>query len=169
MGSGKTTFCKHVIDSIRASTKGNWSIKGILSPGTFDGDKKIGIETLDLATGERRRFAQRRTDSSSGILTKQWSLERSTIDWCNQVLQASVPCDLLVADELGPLEFERDEGFYEAMIALDSGQYQAALVVVRTEFLHFAVRRWPDAIIHTVRVREQAITSAETLLKNIGV
>jgi len=167
VGSGKTTFCRHAIDTIRNSTKSTWSAKGILAPAIFDGDTKVGIEALDLASGERRQLAQRRTDSSSGIQTQQWSLDRDAVDWCNQLLRAAVPCDLLVVDELGPLEFERDEGFQEGMIALDSGQYIVALVVVRRKLLHFAEARWPNAKVHTIRDRDQALTSADQLIKKL--
>ncbi len=169
VGSGKTTFCKHAIDTIRNSTKSTWSVKGILAPAIFDGATKVGIEALDLASGERRRLAQRRTDSSSGIQTQQWSLDRDTLDWCNQVLRAAVPCDLLVVDELGPLEFERDEGFQEGVIALDSGQYLVALVVVRRRLLHYAKARWPNIKVHTIRDRDHALASADQLIKELHV
>ena len=169
VGSGKTTFCKHAIDIIRNSTKPSRSVKGILAPAIFDGATKVGIEALDLASGERRHLAQRRTESSAGIQTQQWSLDRDTVDWCNQILRAAVPCDLLVVDELGPLEFERDEGFQEGMIALDSKQYLVALVVVRRKLLHFAEARWPNAEVHTIRDRDHARASAEKWIKKIDI
>ncbi len=160
VGSGKTTFCTHVIDAIRNSTKPAWQIRGILAPAVLEGDTKTGIDALDLVTGERRRLAQRHSDSASGIMTKEWSLDRDTIDWCNQVLRAAVPCDMLVVDELGPLEFERDGGFQEGLTALDSGRFQAALVVVRMELLHYAEARWPDAAAYSIRNRDHALASA---------
>jgi nucleoside-triphosphatase len=167
VGSGKTTFCKLVIDTIRETTNSTWSIKGILAPAIFDGTTKVGIEAFDLASGERRRLAQRRTDSSLGIQTQQWSLDRDTVDWCNQVLRVAVPCNLLVVDELGPLEFQREEGFREGMNALDSGRYQTALVVVRRKLLHFAEARWPDAKVHTIQDRDHALASADQLIKEL--
>jgi nucleoside-triphosphatase THEP1 len=160
VGTGKTTFCSHVIEAIRNSTKPAWTVKGILAPAVFEGNTKTGIDALDLATGEQRRMAQRRTDSTPGIKTKEWSVNRDTIDWCNRVLHEAVPCDLLVVDELGPLEFERDEGFREGLTALDSGRYRAALAVVRTELLHFAEERWPDAVVHSIQNRDHALASA---------
>ncbi len=167
VGSGKTTFCNSVIEAIKDTAQGTWTITGILAPAVLAEDTKIGIDALDLTSGERRRLAQRLTDSSAGIRTQRWSMDRGTIDWCNQVLRKSTPCDLLVVDELGPLEFERDEGFREGLTALDSGQYRAALVVVRTELLHFAEERWPEAVVHTIRNREHAAVSAAELSKKV--
>jgi nucleoside-triphosphatase THEP1 len=169
VGAGKTTFCKHVIDTIRNSKKSTWSVKGILAPAVFDGAVKIGIEALDLASGVRRQLAQRRTESSSGIQTQQWSLDQDTVDWCNQVLRAAVPCDLFIVDELGPLEFERDEGFQAGMTALDSGQYHTALVVVRRELLHFAEARWSTAKVHTIQDRDHALASVDQILKEFHI
>ncbi len=167
VGSGKTTFCKRVIDMIQNSTNPTWRVKGILAPAAFEGDTKIGIDALDLTTGKRRRLAQRRTDSASGIHTQRWSLDREAIDWCNQVLRQSVPCDLLVVDELGPLEFEREAGFQEGLIALDSGRFRAALVVVRTQLLHFANNRWPHAQTFTIHDRDHALASAVRFVSSI--
>ena len=57
----------------------------------------------------------------------------------------SLPCDLLVVDELGPLEFERGRGWTAGLAAVDSGAYGAALVVVRSGLLERARTRWPGA------------------------
>jgi nucleoside-triphosphatase len=167
VGAGKTTFCHRVIHTIKDSPRSSWRIQGILSPAVFDGEKKIAIDALDLASGERRRLAQRRTPSSSGILTRQWSIDETTIDWCNEVLRKSVPCDLLIVDEIGPLEFKREQGFTEGLFALDSRQYQAAFVVIRKELLSAAEERWPGVNTVEIHDREQAVVSAAEFVEKI--
>ncbi len=49
--------------------------------------------------------------------------------------RASVPCDLLVIDELGPLEFNLKVGWLSALDVVKTGQFSLALVVIRPELL----------------------------------
>ena len=53
------------------------------------------------------------------------------MDWGNQTLNTSTPCDVLVVDELGPLEFERGIGLQNGFTAIDSRNFDFALVVIR--------------------------------------
>ena len=55
--------------------------------------------------------------------------------WGNHVLSNSTPCDLLVVDELGPLEIDRGTGWQAGLAAVDSKEYAVAVVVVRAELL----------------------------------
>jgi nucleoside-triphosphatase THEP1 len=64
------------------------------------------------------------------------------VAWGNQILRETVPCDLLVIDELGPLEFNREEGWIKAFDVLESGDYRSALVVIRPTLLDDALERW---------------------------
>ena len=43
----------------------------------------------------------------------------------------SAPCDLLLVDELGPLEMLRGQGFTAAQAALAGGRYRLGIAVVR--------------------------------------
>ena len=59
----------------------------------------------------------------------------------------AVAPDLLVVDELGPLEFARGVGLTEGLTAVDAGRYAVACVVVRPALVDEALRRWPDATV----------------------
>jgi nucleoside-triphosphatase THEP1 len=56
-------------------------------------------------------------------------------EWGNEVLSRSLPCDLLIIDELGPLEVLGNRGWSNALSVLDAGDYAAALVVCRPGLL----------------------------------
>ena len=60
-------------------------------------------------------------------------------------------CDLLIVDELGPIELERGEGWQNGIAALNSGEYQAAVVVIRPELLDAASQLWPNASLITIQ------------------
>lgn len=144
-GAGKTTFCRGVAQEWRA--KGA-EVAGVLSPAVFAGEIKTGIDVLDLRGGESRRLAtlrQAQDDEQRGIATQRWLFDPAAVQWGNQVLAQATPCDLLVVDELGPLEFERGQGWLHGLAALDSRAYQLALVVIRPHLLELALARWPEA------------------------
>jgi len=147
-GAGKTSWCTQIVKEAAAS---GLSVEGILSPGVFEGRKKTGIEVVDLASGERRRLARLREEGRGEISTPRWVFDPDVLDWANQRLQNSVEGDLLIIDELGPLEFLRNKGLLSGLDRLDQGQFEVACVVVRSSLLPKALQRWPNA--HVVRGR----------------
>lgn len=142
--SGKTRFCRQAAGELKEL---GWDVAGIVSPGIFNEGGKFAIDGLDLRSGERRRLADLTAagDPLQGPKTKRWHFSMQALDWCNEVLQNATPCDLLIIDELGPLEFDRGEGLLASFEANDSRQFKASLTVVRTSLLEKARDRWPDA------------------------
>ena len=68
----------------------------------------------------------------------------------NRVIQSSIPCDLLVIDELGPLEFKLSLGWVSALEVIKTAQFRLALVVIRPELLESAQSMLhPD---HTIQI-----------------
>ena len=51
------------------------------------------------------------------------------------MLSQAESCDLLVIDEVGPLEVERGKGWVSAFDVLRAGDYVLALLVVRLELI----------------------------------
>lgn len=134
--SGKTTFCQRFIERVRAC---GWQVSGIVTVGEWREGEKRALYAQDLATGEQRLLAQRK---SAG---EPWDFVEATLAWGNEVFARAIPTDLLVVDELGPLEWCEGRGWTGAFGAIDSGQYRMALVVVRPELIVWAQRRWPHS------------------------
>ncbi len=152
-GVGKSTFCRHLVN---LAGQVGWQVSGVLSPAVFENGQKIGIDVIDLRTGEQRRLAgprQAGQPAGTGLATQQWQFDADAVIWGNAVLQKAVPCDLLIVDELGPLEFEWGEGWPAGLAALDSGQYRWGVVVIRPELLEAARRRWVSSV--TVVINSQ--------------
>ena len=147
--SGKTSFCRQLADGLKEL---GWDAAGILSPAVFNEGVKIAIDGLDLRSGKRVRVAELNEAGAgqAGPRTRRWSFSQEALVWCNELLKEAVPCDLLVIDELGLLEFDRDEGLLDAFEAVDSRQFKACLVVVRPSLVGKARRRWPDAEVLTI-------------------
>lgn len=143
-GSGKTTHCAAIAAAARQAGK---LISGLLSPAVFDGDQKIAIDLVSVASGDRRRLAQRDALPSPAVRVGWWHMDPAVLRWANAQLRAVAPQDTLILDELGPLEFEQGEGFYEGLRLLDAGAYNEAIVVIRPRLLKAALSRWPHATV----------------------
>jgi nucleoside-triphosphatase THEP1 len=116
---------------------------GVLSPAVFENGIKTGIDILDIRSGISHRLANLRQNENVGIFTERWVFSQETLTWGNEVLAASTPCDLLIVDELGPIELESGGGWQNGILALSTGQYRAAVVVIRPELLDKAFKLWP--------------------------
>jgi nucleoside-triphosphatase len=141
--AGKTTLCRSVIELARER---NWTVAGLLSPGIFQKGQKTGIQVIDLHTDQSRALAQKNTGEIYGTRTKTWNFDENALQWGNECLKMAVPCQLLVVDELGILEFDQGQGWMSGFSAIDSHQYSLAMIVIRPELLQSAFQHWPDAI-----------------------
>jgi len=135
IGSGKTAFCRELVDIARQSC---WDVAGLLSPAVFHEGSKEAIWAENLRSGEKRLLASARSQTEMDFVFGEWFFDRSTLEWGNQVLQASIPCDLLVIDELGPLEFYLSMGWVSALDITSRAQFYLAVIVIRPELLVLA-------------------------------
>ncbi|NPV85457.1 MAG: hypothetical protein HPY45_05560 [Anaerolineae bacterium] len=143
-GVGKTTFCRTVVKSAQHA---GWRVAGVLSPAVFERGSKVAIAVEDISSGERRMLARLPVAgvAEGGIRTPGWVFDEQTLQWADEALARVASCDLLVVDELGPLEIERGQGWVHGLTALDKGEYRLALVVVRPELVGIARQHWRQA------------------------
>ena len=167
INSGKTSFCSNFLRMLPETAQQRWRIRGILSPPLIQRDEKQGILAVDLESGESRRLAVLNTGATGGIQTPRWQFDVDTLHWCNQVLAHAVPCDLLIVDELGPLELQRESGFMEGIHAVDSRNFPIGLVVVRSSLLEIALHHWPDAFPIQIATPAMAESAAVSLLESL--
>jgi nucleoside-triphosphatase THEP1 len=84
-------------------------------------------------------------------------------------LTRTTPCDLLVVDEIGPLELERRGGWENAFDVLRGRDFALALVVVRPELVIKAQLRLPDCATVVLTVtRENRDQLPGTLMGVLG-
>lgn len=143
IGAGKTSWCRELIAHVRQL---GMQVAGLTSPGVFAGGQKIAIDLLDLASGERRRLADRLALPDAGSPTPNWKFHTETLAWGDSVLRAIDGCDLLVIDELGPLELRHNQGWQHALPLLKQGRYRAACVVIRRPLLTAFLAIFPDSV-----------------------
>lgn len=134
-GSGKSTVCAQV--GREAAGRG-MNVAGILTersspePGAFR-------RVVDLRSGEAKPFGVQSVrgpaSGRSDPLTPSWEFDSEGFAWADEVFAHSTPCDLLIVDEVGPLELLGGRGWATALAALRSRNFGAALVVCRPGLL----------------------------------
>lgn len=164
IGSGKSTFCQQVAEQGR---KSGIKLGGLLSLAVFEAGIKVAIRAVNLRDNQARPLAYLRRSRVAGLSTKRWTFISETVMWGNEVLSRAVPCDLLIVDELGPLEFERGEGWLEGLKAIDGGNYAGALVVIRPSLIKQAQQRWPDADVVKINPEDDLGQRAEQIYSGI--
>lgn len=130
--SGKTSLCLKVAEFARVA---GINMAGIISPGRFEGGIKTGIFAEDVKTGQRKLMASRLTRELTGFEIGPWSFDTDVYEWAGSALADASRCQLLLIDELGPLEFESGKAWQAGLTRLREFQYDHALVVVRPECL----------------------------------
>lgn len=126
-GCGKTVVCRRVVALAR---KRDLHVAGVITLPRMAGGEKVALEVWDLRRDRRRPLA-RREDPADGPSTGRWHFYDAGLAWGATALRQATPCDLLIIDELGPLELVQGEGWTAGLEVLAGGGYGLALVVVR--------------------------------------
>ncbi|MBN1976459.1 MAG: hypothetical protein JW918_03575 [Anaerolineae bacterium] len=126
-GVGKTTACQ---ESVALAKAKGYTCGGILTLTQPDGE----LDVTDVTSGETRRLTLP-PDVKPAIVQGRFHFAPETIGWGNAILAEAAPCQLLVVDELGPLELERKGGWQKAFDVLRRGNFALALVVIRSELV----------------------------------
>ncbi len=160
-GAGKTTACERMIQRAREA---GLSVGGILTPARYDASgAKSGFYAVDLASGEQRELAIVASDEAQRTVGR-FCFDADALAWAAEraLWALNAPLDVVVIDEIGPLELERGQGFASALTALPQARARAAILIVRTELalrlqeLLRAMR--PIVIVLTQRDRDQIPT-----------
>jgi nucleoside-triphosphatase THEP1 len=126
-GVGKTTACREAIALAEAK---EYTCGGILTSTQPDEE----LDVIDVGSGETRRLTLP-PEAKPAIIQGRFRFAPETIGWGNAILARATPCQLLVVDELGPLELERQGGWQKAFDVLRRGNFALALVVIRPELV----------------------------------
>lgn len=156
-GVGKTTVCRKVVEQAQAA---GYTCGGLI---TFEAEETGQRSVLDVATGDVRHL----TVPEGGTPVGRFRFNPSVLAWGAEALSRAVPCDLLVVDEVGPLEVEQDKGWAIALDLLRAAQFRLALVVVRPELVGAVQLRLPTSAPAVLRVTENNRDRMPDLLMEI--
>ncbi len=127
--TGKTTICQRLVAIARAN---GFDVRGILALPVLDDGVRTGVRMLDLASGECRDLAAVGNDALPGPRIGDYSFDASVLAWGRDLVAAALdsPCDLVVVDEIGPLELQRGQGLAGVLPRLLAPQPMPRLLVV---------------------------------------
>jgi len=162
-GAGKSTFCTA---SVAAAREAGWRPAGLLSHTIYEGNLRVSIQVENAATREVRPLAVFSEDNPTPG-SQHWKFDPDSIAWGNTILETCLPCDLLIIDEIGPLEFERNSGWQVGLKTVDTRNFAIGLVVVRPECLPEALTRWPDAYLVEIDTPEDSARKAQALAEQL--
>ncbi|MFW6082910.1 MAG: nucleoside-triphosphatase [Chloroflexota bacterium] len=123
---GKTTVCSK---AVRLAKKQDLTCGGLLTLAEHGGRDVVDVKS------ERQRRLTQCPDATHRIVQGRFCFDPDTLRWGNRVLARATPCDLLVIDEIGPLELARNQGWTSYRYVLKAGRFALALVVVRSELV----------------------------------
>jgi len=153
---GKTTVCRQVAELAREL---GYNPAGVLAPALLGKDGlPVAYHALMVADGEQRPLAWANGDLGKGNLqpetrnlklskggphTSRYSFDADVLSWVIGRLQRAISqgCDLLIMDEIGPLELEQGKGLAPILSDLSAGGLPPLLLVVRPELVAQLRRR----------------------------
>jgi len=141
---GKSTVCQKTVDLAQAE---GYTCAGIITPRREGGKRDV----VDVRTGDIRPLTLPQ-DIERAVVQGRFRFDPETLAWGNRLLGQATPCDLLMIDEIGPLELIRGRGWTNALHVLQGEAFTLALVVVRDELLVDAQFRLPQSATTVMRV-----------------
>ncbi len=153
-GVGKTTVCRR---AVTLAEERGYVCGGILTVADdipTDRQHRDARDVLDVSTGRWHRLT-RSSDGDETVIQGRFRFDPQVLSWGNTVLSQAVPCDLLVVDEVGPLEMERGEGWVSAFDVLRGGEYALAVPVVRTELIAQAQKKLDGCALEALTVTRE--------------
>jgi len=141
---GKTTVCKQVAELARGLS---YDPAGVLAPALLGEDGlPAAYHALMVSDGEQRLLA-RADDDLGGPRTSRYSFDAAVFSWVIGRLRRAISqgCDLLIVDEIGPLELEQGRGLAPLLSDLCAeGLPPPLLLVVRPELTGRLQDRLPE-------------------------
>lgn len=143
-GVGKSTVCHKTVTLAQSA---GYICGGII---TLHRPSDV-LEVLDVRSGFARQLTLE-PGVSPAVIQGRFRFDPRVLLWGDDVLARATPCDLLVVDELGPLELEQGWGWQQALTVLHKADFALAFVVVRPELVIQAQLKLPESAMAVLMV-----------------
>ena len=162
IGIGKTTLCQQLVTVLRHQ---GLKPAGILAPALIDDQgMKIGIGLLRVETGEERELALVE-GNLRGPRTGRYAFDAGVMAWGLSGLRTALrgKYDLVLIDEIGPLELLRGEGLAPVLGDLQNLCDPHVLIVVRESLAEMLRERLdrPDLVTFSLSMGVREILDLE--------
>lgn len=142
-GTGKTTIITRVAETLKA--RGN-RVGGITSKEWREGEVRIGFLIQDVSTGKQGWLAH--VNQPSGPQVGKYRVNMNDLEniGAKAIREATKSADVIIIDEIGPMELHSQAFRQAVQEALDSGKPVIATI-------HFKAT---DAFVKTIKTRPDA-------------
>jgi len=141
-GIGKTTFCQTLMEKVERI---GGHVTGVLSSARFKGETKVGIDIINIATKQKYHLAKRKKTADLQSATPGWEFDQEMLSWGNTIFDLNQKSDLLIVDELGPMELVHNKGWLNGIKMVNQRNYQLAIVVIRPKLINIGKHLWPES------------------------
>lgn len=149
-GEGKTTRCRRLVQEARGA---GLMVRGVLTFDTPDGTSVVRwLE--DLGSGERMVLGRKAPLGQTAVGAPRWSLDEAALARCEAILMGACPTDVLVIDEVGPVELLHQRGSLAGVVQALQGPYGVAIVVVRPWLVSRFLKIVPDGRATVLHARD---------------
>jgi len=118
-GSGKTTALMKIVNSVRAR---GYSIGGVVAVEKRIRGIRVGFEVVDLLSGSRDTLASVEQKMGPRVGKYRVNLKALSDLAAKALIEAMQHCDLIVCDEIGPMEMASPEFRKAVREVVDSGK-----------------------------------------------
>lgn len=139
-GSGKTSLLSATAAEIN---KKGLSLKGVLQPATFKDSERCGYELLNLETGQKMELASKALQQNAATVGN-YSFNPDAIEFGIQALSLKADVEVLIIDEIGPLEL-KGKAWDAALRAWLNEPLAVILISVRPSLLDEVLRTYRPA------------------------
>ncbi len=141
---GKSTLCRKLVARLHENTVG---VAGFLTIHTGSHD----LEVMELHSGEQYPLTLP-FDDGAGAELGRFRMDGAALNRGLLSLQGALPTDVLIVDELGPLEFRLGRGWLPVLNLLRADCCHVAVLVVRPELLAEALEKLPGPVTTVIYV-----------------
>ncbi len=152
-GTGKTTVLSRTVDLLKAKSV---SVGGMISREAKDSCSRLGFEVIDLNSGKHGWLAH--VNQKTGPQVGKYRVNLSDLEWIGvkAVTQATQKYDVVVIDEIGPMELFSAKFKQAVKAALVSSKVVLAVVHAKAKDpLISEAKGLPDAELFTVTVENR--------------
>lgn len=122
-GSGKTTLCRKIVQNLKSK-----KIGGILSEEIREGGERKGFKIIDLKTGAEGILAH--VAQKEGPRVGKYKVNLHDIEKFSKSLKED--CDLMIIDEIGPMELMSENFISAVKEVFESGREVIATIHHKT-------------------------------------
>jgi len=147
-GTGKTTVLQKVVDTLKTKSV---SVGGIVSNEVRKTGVRVGFEILDLNSGKHGWLSH--INQNAGPQVGKYRVNLQDLDniGAQAITEAVQKCQIVVIDEIGPMELYSEKFKQAVTLAVESGKLVFAIVHAKaTDTLITSLKQKEDMEIFTV-------------------